>query len=260
MWDKKCFLVLGFVGILCICALGREELLPPEDGLFLISKPDIALAGVDKLHVVILRSCTEPNIDGLNWAELESKVTNRFNDAGVKLIGGIAGDILKIQELRICISMLKLEDSQMFVFNIQTSLARAVRMPEGQNPVFKADVWQTNPVMQATSMEKMPEKVTDAVLEQVEFFIHAYKSANSESKKAANIQTTEAVSQLDSEQTEQNVKSAIENKYIASKSSSVFHKPECRSAQNISEKNLVVYNNRDEAIQAGKRPCKMCNP
>ena len=48
--------------------------------------------------------------------------------------------------------------------------------------------------------------------------------------------------------------------YVASKNSQVFHKAGCKSAAKISEKNLVHYNSRDEAIQAGKKPCHECNP
>ena len=47
--------------------------------------------------------------------------------------------------------------------------------------------------------------------------------------------------------------------YLASKNSQVFHKAGCPSAAKISEKNLVRYNTRDEAIQAGKKPCHECN-
>ena len=48
--------------------------------------------------------------------------------------------------------------------------------------------------------------------------------------------------------------------YVASKNSAVFHKADCKSAAKISEKNLVQYATRDEAIQAGKKPCHECNP
>ncbi len=48
--------------------------------------------------------------------------------------------------------------------------------------------------------------------------------------------------------------------YVASSRSQVFHRPGCRGAAKISEKNLVHYATRDEAIQAGKRPCPECNP
>ena len=40
----------------------------------------------------------------------------------------------------------------------------------------------------------------------------------------------------------------------------VFHRADCKGAAKISEKNLVRYNTRDEAIQAGKKPCHECNP
>ena len=48
--------------------------------------------------------------------------------------------------------------------------------------------------------------------------------------------------------------------YVASKRSTVFHRADCKGAAKISEKNLVRYNTRDEAIQAGKKPCHECNP
>ena len=48
--------------------------------------------------------------------------------------------------------------------------------------------------------------------------------------------------------------------YVASKNSQVFHRAGCKSAAKISEKNLVRYNTRDEAVAAGKNPCHECNP
>ena len=54
--------------------------------------------------------------------------------------------------------------------------------------------------------------------------------------------------------------SLISEGYVASKNSQVFHRADCKSAAKISEKNLVHYLNRDEAIQAGKKPCAECRP
>jgi phosphatidylserine/phosphatidylglycerophosphate/cardiolipin synthase-like enzyme len=53
---------------------------------------------------------------------------------------------------------------------------------------------------------------------------------------------------------------AVTEGYLASKNSAVFHKAGCKSAAKISDKNLVKYSTRDEAIQAGKRPCAECQP
>ena len=53
---------------------------------------------------------------------------------------------------------------------------------------------------------------------------------------------------------------AVADGFVASARSQVFHRPDCKSAAKISEKNLVHYASRDEAIQAGKKPCAECNP
>jgi phosphatidylserine/phosphatidylglycerophosphate/cardiolipin synthase-like enzyme len=53
---------------------------------------------------------------------------------------------------------------------------------------------------------------------------------------------------------------AVAGGYVASSRSQVFHRPSCKGAAKISEKNLVHYATRDEAIQAGKKPCPECNP
>jgi hypothetical protein len=44
------------------------------------------------------------------------------------------------------------------------------------------------------------------------------------------------------------------------KNSEVFHRADCKSAAKISAKNVVKYATRDEAIQAGKKPCAECKP
>ena len=48
--------------------------------------------------------------------------------------------------------------------------------------------------------------------------------------------------------------------FVASARSQVFHRPDCKSAAKISAKNLVHYASREEAIQAGKKPCAECRP
>lgn len=48
--------------------------------------------------------------------------------------------------------------------------------------------------------------------------------------------------------------------YVASINKYPFHRVSCRWAQKISPHNAVYYNTREEAVQAGHRPCKVCNP
>ncbi|MBA7708731.1 hypothetical protein ES703_117635 [subsurface metagenome] len=208
--------------------------------------------------VIIEPPDAEPNKDGLVWKELEAKIINKLNEAGIKIMPGIAGNILNIDELRVYIDMLKLDDLQQYVFHVQTSLARAVYLKKQRHLLFKADVWKTEPTMQAVSVQSMPAAVTNVVLEQVEAFIYAYLAANPSSKRPSDAND---ISIVPKEQVKPVAKStAAKYGYVASKNSKVFHKPDCSSARRIKPENLVGYNSRAEAIKAGKRPCKRCKP
>jgi len=48
--------------------------------------------------------------------------------------------------------------------------------------------------------------------------------------------------------------------YVASKNSKVFHRPDCESAKKIAPGNLIGFKSREEAINSGRRPCKVCKP
>ena len=74
--------------------------------------------------------------------------------------------------------MLKLPDSQRYVFRVQTTLARAVILSMQRKVELQPDVWKTEPKMQTVSVPDMPAKVTDAILEQTEAFVLAYLTAN----------------------------------------------------------------------------------
>ena len=135
--------------------------------------------------------------------------------------------------------MLKLEDSKKYVFHIQTSFRKKAYLSSGSSSLIKVSVWETDRVMQAVSFQDMPSKVTDVVLRQADVFIQAYKSANppgGELSYAGN----DVVIKIPQEQDKSNVN--IETNaysHVASRSSEVFHKSDCRWAQNISKENLV---------------------
>lgn len=52
----------------------------------------------------------------------------------------------------------------------------------------------------------------------------------------------------------------VEYRYIASKSSKVFHLPSCRLGKRITEENRIYFNTFKEALDSGREPCKLCNP
>ncbi len=263
MKTKKYYLILAVVAGLFFAAIPcRAEQSPSGDKPFSINQPHPAFAGIYKLNVIVLRYGAKPDKDMPFWEQLETDVKEKLRRAGIELDKPTADNIVNIPELRIYISTLSLEDSQQHIFHIRTALARAVCLKNERNPVFKTDIWQAVPVIQAVLAENIAANITNIVLEQVEGFINIYKATNPTGTKSSDSGINQtASSKIPEKQVEKDEDSAIsEQKYVASKSSSIFHKPECRWAQNISQENLVTYKSKEEAMKAGKRPCKTCNP
>ena len=260
MKTGRYYLVLAVViGILCVPVSGEVESLSPGT---LLGQPEPTLKGVRQLYIVILAPDAEPNKEGLVWENLEAAVGNKIGEAGIKIAQAIQREhilrSLAIPELRIDINMLKIVESQQYVFHIETSLAKKVYLTKDASQRIKVDLWKTEPTMQAVSAEGMPAAVTSVVLEQVEAFIHAYLAANPPNKQPSN---SNDISIAPEEQLEPAAESTpAEYKYVASKNSKVFHKPDCSSAKRIKPENLVGYSTREEAINAGKKPCKLCKP
>ncbi len=48
--------------------------------------------------------------------------------------------------------------------------------------------------------------------------------------------------------------------YVGNARSRVFHLPDCEWAQKIAPHNRVEFKTREEAVNAGYRPCRVCNP
>jgi len=255
--QKYHFILAIWIGILCVAAPGAVELPRPAESV-LLGRANPALGEIDKLGVSIVPPGAEPNKNGLVFKELKAKVKNKLKETGIKIDFRIAGRISNIPELRVDIDMLKLDDSQRYVFRIQTSLARTVVLPIQRSVHLKTDVWKVESAIQAVSVQDMSQKVADVVLEQVETFINCHLIANRNGVQPAN---ANGVSTAPQKWAKPAVKPELAKyRYVASKNSKVFHKPECHWARRILPKNLVGYKSREEAIEAGKRPCKQCKP
>ncbi len=256
-----CLLLSAVAAILCVPVFSVVEE-PQRYEPVLLGRAEQLLAGIDKLCVVITQLDDEPDKNGLNRNELETGIINKLKECGIKVTAGIEGDILEISELRVSIDMLKLEDLQQYVFHIQTSLARKAALPIRRHRYVKTDVWKTDAAMQAVSIKDMPAAVTGVVLEQVDVFIHAYLAVNQPGTGVSDVNDVNVVSVTAATKrawpAEQRRPAGY--RFVASKNSDVFHRPDCSSAKRIKPANLVGYNSRQEAIAAGKRPCKLCKP
>ena len=274
MKTKGYYLSLGVVvSILCVPALSLTELSPGLDKPFLSGQFNPALTGIERLYVELSSDMRISHLAVKELQDIHQKVERRLEKADIKIISRPFLDSRPvysltdvkpslIAKLRIDTGTLRIEGSQQCVFRIQTSLVREVYLSEEKTLPVRADVWKAEPVMQVVSVKEMPAKVTDAVLGQVEGFISIYKATNSLSRQLSD----DGISETDSltaaeKQTEPGAISAVaEYGYVASKNSKIFHTSECRWAKKIKPGNLVVYNSKNEAIKAGKRPCRVCNP
>jgi len=273
--------------ILSVPALANiSSPLEDEPDAILIGRPHPELAEIEELYVVIKLFDTEPGKDGPIEKELDKLVRDRLKNAGITIaeddLDKVNPDIKKvllrrlkekdvrnlrwraanIPELRVDIEMVTLDDSQRYIFRIQTSLARTVALQAQPNLYFHADVWKQVSQMRTVPIRNMPAEITKIVLEQVDTFIADYHIANPKDRSATDANDIAAVLPVvPVEKTTPVVKPATaQYKYVASKNSKVFHNPDCRWAQRIKPANLVTFSTREKAIQAGKRPCKICKP
>jgi len=156
--------------------------------------------------------------------------------------------------LHIHVETVALEGCGQTVYRVQTSLSRIVTFTDHRDLRVQADVWRVQPVMAAVAAPNLAEAVTEAVLTQAEAFAAACQTAK-------RLFSSSAVSQTAPPSTAATADSqGAGQMFVASKGSSVFHRADCRWAQNIAEHNRVTYPTREAALADGKRPCKSCKP
>ena len=224
---------------------------------YLVDSPNPAFVDVNRLIVIIVPPPSEPNTDGLIWNQLTGTIENKIRKAGINVLAGVAGNILEIPELRLYVDILKISNSQQYVIRVQTSLAKKVLIKEGSKLYIKADVFRTNSVIKEVPTNDMPQAVFNAVDLQVDAFIEAWSVAKSANVNLSGPQSGSITIEKGAKPEKQE---SVESKFVASKNSKVFHKPDCPFAQQILPKNLVSFGTRNEAIDSGRRPCKSCNP
>jgi hypothetical protein len=267
---KILLFVFVLIAIAAFSVHAQKEMPQHEDEPLLIDRINPTLEGIEEFYVLIEAHRSLPNEGGLDWKKLDAQVKEKLEKENMKV--AFVADTLNMASmlpksmtgdlpaLIVFVDMLRIEESKMYVYHIQTSLKKKAYLSKDPSSFIKVGVWETGREMKAVSFQDMPSKVTNEVLRQIDSFIQAYKAANPAGGKISDTENN-IVMNIPREQAKSNVDEATAGyNYIASKNSSVFHKPDCRSAQNISEGNRITYNSREEAIKAGKRPCKSCNP
>ncbi len=268
---RCCLIVTVLAVVLSISAVAGPKL--PEDMQpYLIARPHPELARIDSLYVTVAPLGAKAEEYDPVWKELGQKVGQKLQQAGIKVLTTKPYDKPISQQLGIYIDLLKLDESNQRVFHVQTSLSRTVYLeaPLPNTPgrdaglSVQADVWNKSSPMQIAASQHTPAAITEIALQQTEELIVNWTAANPPGKQAADANDIKIATQKASAQPTKppppRALGAAEYKYVASKNSTAFHLPGCSSVKRISPDNLVGYKTRDEAINAGKRPCKLCKP
>ena len=263
---KKCYPVLYLVtAILCVSAFGQGKSSLSADKPLPAGKINPAMAGIDGLYIDITASYSDFSNDGQFLGKLQAEIEQKIIQTGVNIYSGpvlVNTEPANIPVLRVNIETFELGDSQQNMYRIQTSLSVGIYPAQAPSVLFKVDVWIRGATVEAISTEKTPAAVADLVIKQVEAFVEDYRAANPQSGRAEG---TKAKRTIPATTARERVRpapkqAALENNFVASKNSRVFHKSVCSSAKRILKKNIVAYSSREEAINSGKRPCKRCKP
>jgi hypothetical protein len=263
---KKCFPALWVLtAILCVLAFGQGQKPAADEKEAAAVRINPAMTDIDGLYIDITASYSDFSNDGQFLGKLQAEAEQKITQAGVNIHSGpvpVNSEPANIPVLKVNIETFELGDSRQKMYRIQTSLSVGIYPAQVPSVLFKVDVWSRIATVAATSAEKTPAAVADLVIKQVEAFVEDYRGANPQSGQATAPAVKKTIAAPVSREKVQPVpkQAAVENTFVASKNSRVFHKPECSSAKRILEENLVVYSSREEAINSGKRPCKRCNP
>jgi len=258
----KCYLILAIVaGILCGSVTGdtqspADKPAAPADRPTSLIQTNPALVGIQRLYVIVVPP----------YAELGVQVEQRVAETAIMVLPApslgepfIVGSIV---ELRVNIDLLGPVNMQRYVYRVKTSVAVDVR-PQVDAPVaVRYDVWTVGATVRPASPQDEFAAVSSLVMEQVEAFVSAWLTANRQAGLVPEADSSGAVSPQPAPQRARPQARPTEAKYqyLSSKYSKIFHKPDCRGAKRILPKNLAGYNSREEAVKAGKRPCKICKP
>ena len=233
------------VAILVGASLGPAvEALPSGQQEILLSAGQ-ALVGVDRLCVVLAIYGAEQDLRLVDAPKLKVQVVEKLGGAGIK---HMEGEMELVPRLVVRIEGTRVSDDDKFVCRVQMALIRHVLLSSPPNLPLSAEVWQSRPALAVVASAEMAQTMSSAVAGQIARFIDSYKGATRLSRVPPGAAPNGAAP------------TASGYPFLSSKSSPIFHRPDCRWAQDIARDSRVGYKSRQEAVQAGKRPCRTCKP
>jgi hypothetical protein len=217
-----------------------------------------SLRNVKEMNVDVVCSQEVKETD-LNQQDLRRSIVRQLEQTSIKILpeqlwGAAPGRC----RLKVLIKVYKPTSLEIFVYNLKVYFVQTVTLERIPGVKVDAVTWELS-WLAHSSKDKLTEVVPANLKIMTDNFIRDYQLAN---PKGADLPVTSdsstALRKIPKEQLRSDVAAAY--RYVSSKNSQVFHSPQCRSVKRIKPEHLIGYSSRDEAIQSGKRPCKVCKP
>lgn len=212
------------------------------------------LAGVEQARVQVIAD--------VNFAQtIEDKIAEQFTQAGLNVsVGGNAEQ--GTPQFIVRVAVLQGMQSGLCVYHVQCSFARMVYLRESRTKMT-AEVWRADVPIGICDINDCEGAILKSVSLQADAFIAEWKKVNTDRRTAEAIVSRRADDSTQADEKDQAGSDESETpayQYVASKNSKVFHKVDCRQAARINPENLVTFGSREEAVNSGRRPCKICKP
>jgi hypothetical protein len=216
-----------------------------------------SLTGVKLVTVQV--SCSDLAKEaGLDEEAIRKNISKQLENAGIGVVRHQIWATLPGRcRFRATVKVYKPLHLDTLMYNLKGEFVQAVALARLPETKIDAATWQRTWFAHG-SQKRLAEVVPHNLKVLTAAFIKDHRLANPKDGQAANSTGAEGGSATTSSPPAGST--APVAGFIASKTSSIFHKSDCRWAQSISTENLVSYRKRDEAVRAGKRPCKQCNP
>ncbi len=247
--------------IILTAALATLVLVGAGGSSFAALSPELAsLKGVESMtvHASCCQSATEM---GLDEEDIRRNIQRQLEDAGIKvrplhMWRSVPGRC----RLRVAVKLYRPAHQETFVYNLKVDFLQMVTLE--RSPQTRIDVVTWELMWFAHSPKsRLAQAIGQNLKVLTASFIKNYRQANPVDKDTPESHNTGNAPTDKRRRARPNPSSSAgKYQFTGSKGSDVFHKSNCHSASSISTENIVSYKTRQEAVKAGKRPCKWCNP
>jgi hypothetical protein len=217
-----------------------------------------SLSGANVMTVDVVCSKGVKETD-LKQQDIRENIVTQLEQAGIKILPvQLWGTAPGRCRLKVLIKVYKPSDLDTFIYNLKVYFVQTVALERIPEAKIDAVTWELTWLAHG-SRGRLAEAVPGNLKIMTDNFIRDYHLANPLNGEPSGTNTGNSVS-ASAPQGQIRSGVAARYQYVSSKNSKVFHSPQCRSAKRINPENLVGYNSKEEVVQAGKRPCKVCKP